>query len=110
MCTLMFAFAGQEKALDVIEPESPEGEDEEEEEEERGGGADEAAGVEEEQPLAADESAELPDSCKPKMKVFPGKTAAGLRIRAEPSFLVRGGRERGGGRGKGRREKEREGK
>ena len=99
MCVL---FAGQEKALDVIEPESPEGEDdEEEEEEERGGGADEAAGVEEEQPLAADESAELPDSCKPKMKVFPGKTAAGLRIRAEPSFLVRGGEREEGGEGEG---------
>ena len=25
---------------------------------------------------------------KPKMKIFSGKTAAGVRIRAEPSFLV----------------------
>ena len=74
----------------MVEPESPEGEDEESEaEEEREGEADQAAGAEEEQPQAAEETQDLPDSCKPKMKLFSGKLAAGLRIRAEPSFLVR---------------------
>ena len=84
-----YLYVGQEKALEVTEPESPEGEDEEqadEEEEERGG---EAAGAEEEQPLAADESPELLEKFKPKMKLFAGKMAAGLRIRAEPSLSVR---------------------
>lgn len=82
--------AGQEKALEVLEPEPAEGEEVEEEEETREGGADQAAGAEEEQPLAAaDDSQELPESCKPKMKLFTGKSAAGLRIRSEPSFVVR---------------------
>ena len=82
-------FAGEEKALEVQEPESAEGEYDEEEEEERGGEADQAAGAEEEEPLpATDESRDLPESCKPKMKLFTGKSAAGLRIRSEPSRIV----------------------
>lgn len=82
-------FAGEEKALEVQEPESAEGEDDEEEEEEKEGEADRAAGAEEEEPLAAtDESRDLPESCKPKMKLFTGKSAAGLRIRSEPSRVV----------------------
>lgn len=82
-------WAGEEKNLEVQEPESTEREDDEVEEEEREGEADEAAGAEEEEPLAvADESRDLPESCKPKMKLFTGKSAAGLRIRSEPSRIV----------------------
>ena len=89
MCRGPYLCAGEQKAVEVQEPESAEGEDGEEEEEEREGGADRAAGAEEEEPLpAADESQNLPDSCKPKMKLFTGKLAAGLRIRSEPSFMV----------------------
>ena len=84
VCVCVCVCAGQEKALEVIEPELPEGGDEEE-----GGSGEQASGEEEEQPLAVDESQELPESYKPKMKLFTGKSAAGLRIRAEPSFLVR---------------------
>ena len=87
VCTALSCLcAGEEKALEVQEPESAEGEDDEEE---REGEADQAAGAEEEEPLAvADESQDLPESCKPKMKLFSGKLAAGLRIRSEPSCMV----------------------
>ena len=87
----MHFHSGREKALEVSEPESPEGEDEveDEKEEEREREAGEAAGAEEDRPEAAEEIQELPESCKPKMKLFTGKLAAGLRIRAEPSFMVR---------------------
>ena len=36
---------------------------------------------------AAPEGSE-PQVCKPKMKLFTGKAAPGLRIRSEPSFIV----------------------
>ena len=80
-------FSGEEKAVEVLEPEPAEGEEEEEEgeveEDHAAGGAEE-----EEQPSAGEETQELPESLKPKMKLFSGNLAAGLRIRAEPSFLV----------------------
>lgn len=41
--------------------------------------------------LATQESQEETSIFKLKMKIFPGTTAGGLRIRAEPSFLVRRG-------------------
>jgi len=39
--------------------------------------------------LATQESQEETSIFKLKMKIFPGTTAGGLRIRAEPSFMVR---------------------
>lgn len=74
--------------MKVEEPEPAEGEDEESEvemaeEDQAAGGAEE-----EERPTASEETEELPESLKPKMKLFSGKVAAGLRIRAEPSFMV----------------------
>ena len=56
------------------------------EEDQAVGGAEE--GEEEGHPLVSEEAQELPESLKPKMKLFSGNLAAGLRIRAEPSFLV----------------------
>ena len=82
----------------MLEPEPAEGEEEEEEGEVEAeqapgsGGAEEEEGEGEgegEQPLpVSDEAKEIPESLKPKMKLFSGNVAAGLRIRAEPSFLV----------------------
>ena len=80
---------GQEKALEVMEPEPAEGEEEEGEGEGAREEDQDAGGAEEEQPSASEDmSQELPELYKPKMKLFTGKLAAGLRIRAEPSFLV----------------------
>ena len=56
----------------MVEPDVPEEEPEEEE-------------GEVEMPEAEEEEVTI---FKPKMKIFTGKTAFGLRIRAEPSFLV----------------------
>ena len=70
----------------MIEPEPAEGEEEEGEGEVE---EDQAAGGAEEEEPASDKTHELPESLKPKMKLFSGNLAAGLRIRAEPSFLVR---------------------
>ena len=80
----------------MLEPEPAEGEEEEEEGEVEAeqapgsGGAEVEVGEGEgEQPLpVSDEAKEIPESLKPKMKLFSGNVAAGLRIRAEPSFLV----------------------
>ena len=74
----------------MLEPEPAEGEEEEEggevEDDQAMGGAEEEE--EEHHPSVSEETQELPESLKPKMKLFSGKLAAGLRIRAEPSFLV----------------------
>ena len=81
-------YSGEERAVEVLEPEPAEGEEEEDggevEEDHAAGGAEE----EEEHPSVSEETQELPESLKPKMKLFSGNLAAGLRIRAEPSFLV----------------------
>ena len=83
--------SGDEKAVEVLEPEPAEGEEEEEggevEDDQAMGGAEEE-GEEEHHPSVSEETQELPESLKPKMKLFSGNLAAGLRIRAEPSFLV----------------------
>ena len=86
MYTCTCICLGEEKALEVVEPEPAEGEVEDDERE--GEEDQDAGGAEEAQPSASEESQELPESCKPKMKLFSGKLAAGLRIRSEPSFLV----------------------
>ena len=72
----------------MLEPEPAKGEEEggEVEEDQAVGGAEE--GEEEGHPSVSEEAQELPESLKPKMKLFSGNLAAGLRIRAEPSFLV----------------------
>ena len=80
--------SGEEKAVEVLEPEPAEGEEEEE-----GGEVDKdlatgGAEKEEEEPSTSEETQELPESLKPKMKLFSGNLAAGLRIRAEPSYVV----------------------
>lgn len=79
--------AGHEQQLDVCEQEISEedGEEEEGEEEEI-----EVEGEREGVPtLASQESQEETSIFKLKMKRFPEATAAGLRIRAEPSLTVR---------------------
>ena len=95
----MLCLIGHEQKLDVCEQEISEenGEVEEGEEEEGGeevGGekeGEEEAGREKEgvPTLASRESQEEMSIFKLKMKCFPGPTAAGLRIRAEPSLAVR---------------------
>ena len=81
---------GQERQIEVVDPELPEEEEEEEEKEDEG---------EEEEKKSGEPTLETPAEeevtiFKPMMKKFPGTTAAGLRMRVEPSFLVReGGRE-----------------
>ena len=77
--------AGREQKLDVCEQEISEedGQEEEGEEEEVEG---EREGV---PTLASQESQEETSIFKLKMKRFPRDTAAGLRIRAEPSLTVR---------------------
>ncbi len=83
------AGSGKEQELEVTEPELPEGEEVEEEEEEE-----EEEGEEDEKREKVDKEGEAEEKeeeytiFKPKMKFFSGKTAAGLRIRTEPSFLV----------------------
>jgi hypothetical protein len=75
-----------------LEPEPAEGEEEEEGGEVEDDQAMGEGGAEEEEeerhPSVSEETHELPESLKPKMKLFSGNLAAGLRIRAEPSFLV----------------------
>ena len=44
----------------------------------------EADGESQETPL----DISVPELCKPKMKVFHGQTAPGLRIRSAPTFMV----------------------
>ena len=90
----MLCHAGHEQKLDVCEQEISEEDGEEEEgEEEVGGekeGEEEVEGEKEGAPtLASQESQEETSIFKLKMKCFPGATAAGLRIRAEPSLAVR---------------------
>ena len=75
----------------MLEPEPAEGEEEEEGgevEDDQAMGEAEEEGEEEHHPSVSEENQELPESLKPKMKLFSGNLAAGLRIRAEPSFLV----------------------
>ena len=75
----------------MLEPEPAEGEEEEEGgevEDDQAMGEAVEEGEEEHHPSVSEETQELPESLKPKMKLFSGNLAAGLRIRAEPSFLV----------------------
>ena len=81
-------YSGEERAVEVLEPEPAEGEEEEDEGEVERDHAAGGAEEEEEHPSVSEETQELPESLKPKMKLFSGNLAAGLRIRAEPSFLV----------------------
>ena len=70
--------------VDLDIPEEEEGEEEREEETKEGGGK-------EGNELSLDEQAkEEVTIFKPKMKQFLGKEVAGVRIRAEPSFMVSG--------------------
>ncbi len=71
--------------MEVIEPEPAEEEGEEVSQEE----AKEGEGDKEQEDEVKEEGEEEEYTIfTPKMKAFSGTTAAGLRIRAEPSFLV----------------------
>ena len=73
LCVLL--FAGQEKPIEVLEPELPPDDKED--------STDEA--MTEEQPQASEEIESPPLI---KMKLFTGKAAVGLRIRSAPSLTV----------------------
>ena len=72
------ALTGQEKPIEVLEPELPPDDTEDETE------ADEVM-VEEQPPVSEEKTEPTP---LVKMKLFSGKTAAGLRIRRAPSLTV----------------------
>lgn len=73
-------FAGKKQSLEVLESE-PEQEDEVLEEDVPNG-----EDIQELSPAPDGSALEL---CQPKMKIFHGQTAPGLRIRSGPSFMVR---------------------